>query len=202
MVAAVFVPVAAAAPARAVMLSAGFVREVVGVGMGDDHGVKVFEAFTGRQGLNAADGAYGGTQDRVGENARTADLHENGRVADERQAFGGPLRQFQAVSHRLADMAVAISAARLLVIDAAAAHDRGERATRQAAMAKLFATEMAQQTIDGAIQIHGASGLQRGHLLEELYREVRALRIYEGTSEIQRSIIARELYRDHPGDRR
>jgi acyl-CoA dehydrogenase len=115
--------------------------------------------------------------------------------ADARQAFGGPLRQFQAVSHRLADMATSIQAARLLVRDAAAAHDRGERATRQAAMAKLFATEMAQEVIDGAVQVHGASGLERGHLLEHLYREVRALRIYEGTSEIQRTIIARELYR-------
>lgn len=115
--------------------------------------------------------------------------------ADSRHAFGGPLRQFQAVSHRLADMATAVQAARLLVRDAAAAHDRGERATRQSAMAKLFATETAQEVIDGAIQVHGAVGLQRGHLLEHLYREVRALRIYEGTSEIQRTIIARELYR-------
>ena len=116
--------------------------------------------------------------------------------ADTRQAFGGPLRQFQAISHRLADMATAIQASRLLVRDAAGAHDRGERATRQSAMAKLFATETAQQVIDDAIQVHGAIGLQRGHLLEHLYREVRALRIYEGTSEIQRTIIARELYRD------
>lgn len=116
--------------------------------------------------------------------------------AGSRHAFGGPLRQFQAVSHRLADMATAVQASRLLVRDAAAAHDRGERATRQSAMAKLHATEMAQEVIDGAIQIHGAAGLQRGHLLEHLYREVRALRIYEGTSEIQRTIIARELYRD------
>lgn len=112
-----------------------------------------------------------------------------------REAFGAPLRQFQAVSHRLADMATAIQSSRLLVRDAAATHDRGERATRQSAMAKLFATETAQDVVDGAIQIHGASGLERGHLLEHLYREVRALRIYEGTSEIQRTIIARELYR-------
>lgn len=117
--------------------------------------------------------------------------------ADTREAFGQRLRGFQAVSHQLADMATRLQAARLLVFDAAAAHDAGTaRTTRQAAMAKLYATEMAQFVIDGAIQIHGAAGLQRGHLLEELYREVRALRIYEGTSEIQRSIIARELYRD------
>ncbi len=118
------------------------------------------------------------------------------RHADERQAFGGPLRQFQAVSHLLADIATDLQAARLLVSDAASTVDRGDRSTRQSAMAKLFATEMAQRAVDGAIQVHGASGLERGHLLEELYREVRALRIYEGASEIQRTIIARELHRE------
>jgi alkylation response protein AidB-like acyl-CoA dehydrogenase len=121
--------------------------------------------------------------------------------ANRRQAFGRELREFQAVSHKLADMATAIQAARLLVYDAAAAHDAGQsRTTCAAAMAKLFATEMAQSVVDDAIQIHGATGLQAGHLLEELYREVRALRIYEGTSEIQRTIIARELYRERPSD--
>lgn len=118
------------------------------------------------------------------------------RHANQREAFGGPLRQFQAVSHLLADIATELQAARLLVLDAARAVDRGDRATRPSAMAKLFATEMAQRAVDGAIQVHGASGLERGHLLEELYREVRALRIYEGASEIQRTIIARELYRE------
>ncbi len=117
--------------------------------------------------------------------------------AEQRQTFGRPLRDHQAISHRLADMATRLQAARLLVLDAAAAHDAGTgRVTRQAAMAKLYATEMAQFVIDAAVQIHGAAGLERGHLLEELYREVRALRIYEGTSEIQRTIIARELYRE------
>ncbi len=117
--------------------------------------------------------------------------------ADQREAFGQPLRAHQAISHQLADMATRLQAARLLVFDAAGALDGGAgRVTRQAAMAKLFATEMAQFVIDAAIQIHGAAGLERGHLLEELYREVRSLRIYEGTSEIQRTIIARELYRD------
>lgn len=121
--------------------------------------------------------------------------------ADQREAFGQPLREFQGVSHQLADMATRLQAARLLVQDAAAAHDAGTgRVTRQAAMAKLYATEMAQFVVDAAVQIHGAAGLERGHLLEELYREVRALRIYEGTSEIQRSIIARELYRDRAQD--
>jgi alkylation response protein AidB-like acyl-CoA dehydrogenase len=117
--------------------------------------------------------------------------------ARRREAFGRELREFQAVSHKLADMATRVQAARLLVYDAAAAHDTGQaHTTRASAMAKLFATEMAQTVVDDAIQIHGAAGLQAGHLLESLYREVRALRIYEGTSEIQRTIIARELYRE------
>lgn len=121
--------------------------------------------------------------------------------ADRRESFGQPLREFQAVAHHLADMATRLQAARLLVFDAAAAHDAGTgQVTGPAAMAKVYATETAQFVIDTAIQIHGAAGLQRGHLLEELYREVRALRIYEGASEIQRTIISRELYRDRASD--
>jgi acyl-CoA dehydrogenase len=116
--------------------------------------------------------------------------------AGEREAFGGPLRQMQAVSHPLAEMATRIEAARLLVYRAAAAYDSGRSdVSRTSAMAKLFATETAQYVVDAAIQIHGARALQAGHLLEHLYREVRAPRIYEGASEVQRSIIARELYR-------
>lgn len=115
--------------------------------------------------------------------------------AASRYAFGKPLKEFQAVSHKLADMATSIKAGRVLVYEAAAAYDAGEHVTKAAAMAKLFATEMAQSVIDSAIQIHGARALERGHLLEHLYRDVRVTRIYEGTSEIQREIIARELYR-------
>jgi acyl-CoA dehydrogenase len=117
--------------------------------------------------------------------------------AGQRQAFGRPLREFQAVSHRLAEMATRTQAARLLVHHAARAYDEGlTPISRQAAMAKLFATETAQWVVDSAVQIHGAVALERGHLLEHLYRDVRAPRIYEGTSEIQREIIARELYRE------
>jgi len=116
--------------------------------------------------------------------------------AGSRQAFGEPINQFQAVSHLLAEMATRTEAARLLVYAAAAAYDeRKPGVTKTSAMAKLFATETAQFVVDGAIQVHGAAALERGHLLEHLYREVRAPRIYEGTSEIQREIIARELYR-------
>lgn len=115
--------------------------------------------------------------------------------AGTRRQGGALLRDHQAVAHQLAEMATLTEAARLLVLRAAASHDGGARNTRLAAMAKLFATEAAQRVVDMAVQVHGASGLVKGHLLEHLYREVRAPRIYEGTSEIQRTIIARELYR-------
>ncbi len=116
--------------------------------------------------------------------------------ASVRQAFGGPLKDLQSVSHALAEMATRIEAARLLVYRAAAAYDSGEDGvTATSAMAKLYATETAQYVVDAAIQIHGARALQRGHLLEHLYRDVRAPRIYEGASEVQRTIIARELFR-------
>lgn len=113
-----------------------------------------------------------------------------------RQAFGGPLSDQQAVSHLLAEMATRVQASRLLVYAAASAIDSGAAAsevTRQAAMAKLFATESAQYVVDTAVQLHGARALQRGHLLERLYRDVRAPRIYEGASEVQRTIIGRSL---------
>jgi acyl-CoA dehydrogenase len=113
-----------------------------------------------------------------------------------REAFGAPLRTMQSVGHTLAEMAMRIDAARLLVYRAASAYDAGRPGVSStSAMAKLFATETAQWVVDAAIQVHGARALQRGHLLEHLYREVRAPRIYEGASEVQRSIIARDLYR-------
>ncbi|MFJ4841586.1 acyl-CoA dehydrogenase family protein [Streptomyces sp. NPDC088746] len=112
-----------------------------------------------------------------------------------RTAFGAPLKDLQAVSHQVAEMATRTEAARLLVYAAAAAHDAGEPGVpRRAAMAKLYATETAQYVVDAAVQLHGARALRRGHLLEHLYREVRAPRIYEGATEVQRTIIAKELY--------
>jgi acyl-CoA dehydrogenase len=117
--------------------------------------------------------------------------------AARRQAFGRPLSDFQAVGHQLAEVATRVQAARLLVRDAAVMYDSGVRPVRQAsAMAKLYATETAQHAVDVAIQVHGARALEKGHLLEHLYREVRAPRIYEGASEIQREIIARELFKE------
>ncbi|MEM7249329.1 MAG: acyl-CoA dehydrogenase family protein [Acidobacteriota bacterium] len=116
--------------------------------------------------------------------------------AASREQFGKSLSEFQGLSHRLAEAATNLEASRLLVYRAAAAHDSGRgRTTKEAAMAKLHATETAQAVVDLSIQVHGASGLVKGHLLEHLYREVRAPRIYEGTSEIQRDIIARQLFR-------
>ncbi|MEU7649499.1 acyl-CoA dehydrogenase family protein [Streptomyces huasconensis] len=125
----------------------------------------------------------------------------------ERDAFGGKLKDLQSVAHQIAEMATRTEAARLMVYAAAAAYDeqgaeavegaeaaRGPGIARRAAMAKLLATETAQYVVDAAVQLHGARALQRGHLLEHLYREVRAPRIYEGASEIQRTIIAKELY--------
>lgn len=115
--------------------------------------------------------------------------------AADRDAFGGKLKDLQAVSHRLAEVAARVQGARLLVHDAARSFDRGLRPiTQVAAMAKLMATEVAQEAVDVAVQTLGARALVRGHLLEHLYRDVRAPRIYEGASEIQREIIARTLF--------
>ncbi|MFJ5268782.1 acyl-CoA dehydrogenase family protein [Streptomyces sp. NPDC088358] len=112
-----------------------------------------------------------------------------------REAFGGKLKDLQTVAHQVAEMAVRTEAARLMVYAAAAAYDEGAPdVPRRAAMAKLLATETAQYVVDAAVQLHGASALRRGHLLEHLYREVRAPRIYEGASEVQRAVIAKELY--------
>ncbi|MER7476317.1 acyl-CoA dehydrogenase family protein [Streptomyces sp. NPDC126510] len=112
-----------------------------------------------------------------------------------RDAFGGRLKDLQAVAHQVAEMALRTEAARLMVHAAASAYDAGDPdVPRRSAMAKLLATETAQYVVDAAVQMHGARALQRGHLLEHLYREVRAPRIYEGASEVQRGIIAKELY--------
>lgn len=113
----------------------------------------------------------------------------------QRNAFGGKLKDLQSVAHTVAEMALRTDAARLMVYAAATAYDEGAPdVPKRAAMAKLLATETAQYVVDTAVQLHGARALQRGHLLEHLYREVRAPRIYEGASEVQRGIIAKELY--------
>ena len=124
-------------------------------------------------------------------------LDEALRWSQARRQFGRTLAEFQATQMALADMHVELEAARLLVRKAAWLKDRGaERITAEAAAAKLFATEAAQRVVDRAVQIHGGQGVMRGTTVERLYREVRALRIYEGTSEIQKLVIARHLLKE------
>ncbi len=121
-------------------------------------------------------------------------LDEAVAFARERVAFGRLLAEHQLTQARIADMATAIDAAALLVYRAAWTRDRGaDRVTREAAMAKLVATESAQQVIDQAVQLLGARGVVSGEPVERLYREIRALRIYEGTSEIQKLVIAGQV---------
>ena len=111
-----------------------------------------------------------------------------------RHVGGAPLAELQMVQGHIADMALEIDAAALLVYRAAWTKDMGApRITREASMAKLFATEAAQRVIDMAVQLHGGDGVRHGFAVESLYREIRALRIYEGASDIQRIIIARSV---------
>jgi acyl-CoA dehydrogenase len=110
-----------------------------------------------------------------------------------RELFGAPLADMQLTQAAIADMAVAIDASALLVYRSAWTKDCvAERVTREAAMAKLFATEYAQKAIDAAVQLFGGLGVKSGSKVEELYREIRALRIYEGASEVQKLVIARQ----------
>jgi acyl-CoA dehydrogenase len=116
------------------------------------------------------------------------------RYGMERRQFGRPIAEFQGVEFKLAEMAAELEASRLLVYQAAWAHDCAQSDAKiKSSMAKLYATEAAQRIVDQALQIHGGNGLIAGSVMERLYRDVRALRIYEGTSEIQKIIIAREL---------
>ncbi|MGI9435726.1 MAG: acyl-CoA dehydrogenase family protein [Geminicoccaceae bacterium] len=114
--------------------------------------------------------------------------------ARDRQLFDAPLAELQLIQGMLAEMALDVDAAALLVYRAAWTKDQGaKRITREAAMAKLHATEAAQRVIDRAVQIHGGDGVRAGHPIETLYREIRALRIYEGASEVQKVVIARQV---------
>jgi len=114
--------------------------------------------------------------------------------ASTRKMFGGALSDLQMVQAHIADMALEIDAAALLVYRAAWTKDMGAaRVSREAAMAKLYATEAAQRVIDTAVQIHGGDGVRSGHPVEMLYRDIRALRIYEGASDIQKLVIARAV---------
>lgn len=121
-------------------------------------------------------------------------LDEALRYSQSRKQFGQSLAGFQGIQFKLADMATELEAARLLVYQAAWAHDcGGENPKQKSSMAKLFATEAAQRVIDQGLQIHGGVGVVVGNIMERLYRDIRALRIYEGASEIQKVVIARNL---------
>jgi acyl-CoA dehydrogenase len=127
-------------------------------------------------------------------------LHEAARRAATRELFGAPLARLQMVEGHLADMALEVDAAALLIYRAAWVKDMGAaRVTREAAMAKLYATEAAQRVIDAAVQLHGGDGVRSGHIVESLYREIRALRIYEGASDVQKVVIARSVLAETPG---
>jgi len=121
-------------------------------------------------------------------------LDESIKRVAERKLFGAPMSELQMVQGHVADMALDVDAAALLVYRAAWTKDMGAaRVTREAAMAKLFATDKAQEVIDKAVQLHGGDGVRKGHIVESLYREIRALRIYEGASDVQKVVIARQV---------
>jgi acyl-CoA dehydrogenase len=120
-------------------------------------------------------------------------LHESIAWAKQRRMFGQHLADFQITQTRLAEMATLLDAAALLTYRAAWLRDQGQRITREAAMAKMTATENAQRIIDMAVQMHGGVGVRKGHIVESLYREIRALRIYEGATEVQQLIIGKDV---------
>ena len=120
-------------------------------------------------------------------------LDESIAWAKQRKMFGGFLADFQITQSKLAQMATLLDAATLLTYRAAWLRDQGQRITQEAAMAKMTATENAQQVIDMAVQMHGGMGVKKGCIVESLYREIRALRIYEGATEVQQLIIGRDL---------
>jgi alkylation response protein AidB-like acyl-CoA dehydrogenase len=115
------------------------------------------------------------------------------KYARDRRAFGKPIAEHQALTFKLADMAVEIEAARQLIWHAAALRDAGEPCLKEASMAKLFASEMAERVCSAALQIHGGYGYVCDFPVERIYRDVRVCQIYEGTSEIQRLVIGRAL---------
>lgn len=154
-------------------------------------GLRVALGTLGRFRVTVGAAAVGFAQRALEE----AVLHVSTRVQ-----FGAPLAELPAVQLRLADMACDVEAARLLVYRAARAIDDGAprpELARQGSMAKLVATEAAQRVIDHAVQLHGGRGVQAGHPVARLYEEVRALRIYEGTTDVQRQLVAREVLARH-----
>jgi butyryl-CoA dehydrogenase len=120
-------------------------------------------------------------------------LEESTKFAKEREAFGQKIAEFQAIQWKIADMATEIEAARLLTYRAAQMRDLGRRHTYESSVAKLFASEASHRAVDAAVQIHGGYGFIKDYIVEKLYRDQRVTEIYEGTSEIQRLVIARAV---------
>ncbi|WP_420409860.1 acyl-CoA dehydrogenase family protein [Hoeflea sp.] len=128
-------------------------------------------------------------------------LDESLKRVSERELFGAPMSELQMVQGHVADMALDVDASALLVYRAAWLKDQGApRVSREAAMAKLYATDHAQDVIDKAVQLHGGDGVRKGHVVESLYREIRALRIYEGASDVQKVVIARQTLANAKGE--
>src|SRR5262249_38386548 len=113
-----------------------------------------------------------------------------------RQQFGSPIISFQAIQFLIADMSTDIAAARLLIHHAARLHDAGHSIAKEAAHAKLFTTDMAMKHVSNALQIHGGNGYSREYRIERIFRDVRLAQIYEGTNQIQRLIIARQVEKE------
>jgi acyl-CoA dehydrogenase len=124
-------------------------------------------------------------------------FEESIRHVKNRRIFGGRLADLQMMQGAIAERATATDASALLVYRSAWRKEQGHRVSRESAMAKLYATEEAQKKVDTAVQLFGGSGVVRGNIAERLYRDVRALRIYEGASEVQKLVIARTYLNDH-----
>ncbi len=159
------------------------------------------EALLGAEGdgfrlaLAALDGGRIGIAAQATGTIRAA-LEASARYARERHAFGGPIAEQQAVRFALADLATDHDVARLLMLRAASLKEAGAPFRREASMAKLFASEAAQRAVTRAVQLHGGYGYTDAFPVERLFRDARVQTLYEGTSEIQRLVIARELLRD------
>ncbi|SEH13543.1 Acyl-CoA dehydrogenase [Natronorubrum sediminis] len=141
-------------------------------------GLDIGRIGTAAQGVGVAQGAF----------------EESTAFADEREQFGQPIREFQGVSFKLADMAIEIEASRLLTLAAAAKRDRDERVTAEAAMAKTKATDVAMDVTTEAVQVHGSRGYSKDYSLERRMRVAKGMQIYEGTNEINRVVVANQLY--------
>ena len=126
-----------------------------------------------------------------------AAMEEGIRYSKQRRQFGVPISQHQAIQTMIADMATEVEASRLLIYSAAAVRDSGRPFSKEAAMAKLFASETASKVADMAIQIHGGYGYSKAYPVERFYRDARITRIYEGTSEIHRIVIARSVMEEY-----